>query len=320
MRRALAAGAALAAAAAFAWAMIPGGRVAVEIPPGLSARQTAELLGRRRVVVSVTAFRLILKAGGLDRRLKPGFYSLRVHQWPFSLARKLALGETDDVKVVIPEGWRAEQVAERLAAAGVADAGEFKALAAARRLEGRLFPATYRFPPGFGAERAAARMTAEFDRQAAAAYAAALPRPKLTLDQALILASIVEREAMRADERPMIAAVYLNRLKRRMPLQADPTVQYALGYWKKDLTRADLKTPSSYNTYLHGGLPPGPICSPGLDSIMAALSPAASDALYFVADAAGGHVFSATNEEQNRARAAYKNALRRREAAVTSPR
>ena len=320
MRRALAAGVALAAAAVLAWAVIPGGRVAVEIPPGLSARQTAELLGRRRVVVSVTAFRLILKAGGLDRRLKPGFYSLRVHQWPFSLARKLALGETDDVKVVIPEGWRAEQVAERLAAAGVADAGEFKALAAARRLEGRLFPATYRFPPGFGAERAAARMTAEFDRQAAAAYAAALPRPKLTLDQALILASIVEREAMRADERPMIAAVYLNRLKRRMPLQADPTVQYALGYWKKDLTRADLKTPSSYNTYLHGGLPPGPICSPGLDSIMAALSPAASDALYFVADAAGGHVFSATNEEQNRARAAYKNALRRREAAVTSPR
>ena len=320
MRRALAAGVALAAAAVLAWAVIPGGRVAVEIPPGLSARQTAQLLGRRRVVASVTAFRLILKVGGLERRLKPGFYSLRVHQWPFSLARKLALGETDDEKVVIPEGWRAEQVAERLAAAGVADAGEFKALAASKRLEGRLFPATYRFPPGFGAERAAARMTAEFDRQAVAAYVAAQPRPKLTLDQALILASIVEREAMRADERPMIAAVYLNRLKRHMPLQADPTVQYALGYWKRDLSRADLKTPSPYNTYLHGGLPPGPICSPGLDSIMAALNPAASDALYFVADAAGGHVFSATNEEQNRARAAYKNALRRREAAVTLPR
>ena len=105
-----------------------------------------------------------------------------------------------------------------------------------------------------------------------------------------------------------------------MPLQADPTVQYALGYWKKDLTRADLKTPSAYKTYLHGGLPPGPICSPGPDSVMAALSPAASDALYFVADAVGGHVFSATNEEQNRARAAYKNALRRRESAVTLPR
>ncbi|NNN06926.1 MAG: endolytic transglycosylase MltG [Elusimicrobia bacterium] len=320
MRRALAAAAALVAAAALAWVAIPGERVAVEIPPGLSARQTAELLGRRRVVVSVTAFRLILKAAGLDRRLKPGFYSLRVHQWPFSLARKLALGETDEVKVVIPEGWRVEQVAERLAAAGVADGQEFATLAAARRLEGRLFPATYRFPPGFGAERAAARMTAEFDRQIAAAYAAAQPRPKLTLDQALILASIVEREAVRADERPKIAAVYLNRLKRRMPLQADPTVQYALGYWKKELSRADLKTPSPYNTYLHGGLPPGPICSPGLDSVLAALNPAPSDALYFVADAAGGHVFSATNEEQNRARAAYKKALRRRESAVAPPR
>jgi UPF0755 protein len=310
-RRAFAVGLSVLAAAALAWALIPGAPIALEIPEGLSARQTAELLGRKGVVVSPLAFRVLLKASGLERRLKPGFYALRAREWPFALARKLALGETDDVKIVIPEGWRAGQIAERLGSAGVADAREFAALAESRKLEGRLFPATYHFPPGAGAERAAARMTAEFDRQIGAAYAAASPKPALTLDQALVLASIVEREAMLAEERPKIAAVYLNRLKRRMPLQADPTVQYALGYWKKGMTRDDLKTPSPYNTYLHQGLPPGPICNPGLDSFAAALNPANTSALYFVADMTGGHVFSDTNDEQNEARARYKKELRK---------
>jgi UPF0755 protein len=299
------------AAAALAWALIPGAPLAVEIPEGLSARQTAELLGRKRVVVSVLAFRLLLKAGGLDRRLRPGFYTLREREWPFTLARKLSLGETDDVKIVIPEGWRAGQIAERLGAAGIADARAFAALVEERKLEGRLFPATYRFPPGYGAERAVARMTGEFDRQIGAAYAVSRTKPSLPFDQALVLASIVEREAMLAAERPKIAAVYLNRLKRRMPLQADPTVQYALGYWKKGLTRDDLKTPSPYNTYLHQGLPPGPICSPGLDSFAAVLAPAETSALYFVADMTGGHVFSDTNEQHNEARARYKKELRK---------
>ena len=276
----------------------------VEIPPGLSARQTSQLLAERGVVVWAPAFRLILRAAGVEKRLQPGFYRFRRHDWPFTVARRLALGQTDEVKVVIPEGWRVSQVAERLAAAGVADAAQFEALAAQRNWEGRLFPATYRFPPGLGAERAGARMVQEFDLVVGGAYSAA--RAPRSLPEILILASIVEREAEKPEERPMIAAVYRNRLLRRMPLQADPTVQYALGYWKKNLSRADLKFPSPYNTYLHYGLPPGPICSPGLDSIRAALSPARTDALYFVADGTGGHVFSRTNEEQNRARAATR--------------
>jgi UPF0755 protein len=310
-RRVLAAGAALAAAAVLFWAaLLPGEPVSVELPEHLSARQTAELLARKRVVASVLGFRVLLKASGLDRRLKPGFYRLRVHEWPFTVARKLALGETDDVKVLIPEGWRASQISERLAAAGVADQREFDAYVAAHALEGRLFPATYHFPPGYGAERAAARMTAEFERVVAPVYAAARPRPALTQSEALVLASIVEREAMLADERPMIAAVYLNRLKRRMPLQADPTVQYALGFWKKGLTRDDLKIASPYNTYQRQGLPPGPICNPGVESFAAVLKPADTQALYFVADTTGGHVFSETNEEQNAARLQYKRELR----------
>ncbi len=154
---------------------------------------------------------------------------------------------------------------------------------------------------------------AEFDKQIGVAYAAASPKPELSFEEALILASIVEREAVLKAERPIIAAVYLNRLKKKMPLQADPTVQYALGrgHWKKGLTRADLQTPSPYNTYLKRGLTPGPICSPGLESFLSVLAPAKTSALYFVADTTGGHLFSATNEEHSKARRIYKKELRK---------
>lgn len=234
-----------------------------------------------------------------------------MHEWPPRAARKLTLGLSDDVKVTIPEGFRAAQIAERLEAAGVADAAEFEALARSRGLEGKLFPSTYHFPPGYGAERAAERMVSEFMREIGAAYASADPRPSLSLEEALTVASIVEREAVLKQERAVIAAVYLNRLKKRMPLQADPTVQYAVGQWKKGLTRADLAVVSPYNTYRRQGLPPGPICSPGRESFLAVLKPADTRALYFVADARGGHVFSETNEEHSEARRLYRRELRK---------
>ncbi len=296
---------------ALAWALRPGAPVRVEIPEGLSARQTVELLGEKGVVHSVFAFRMFLKVAGLDRRLKPGAYTLRVRERPLRVIRKLTLGLSDDVKVTIPEGFRAAQIAERLAAAGVADAAEFSVLVKSRKLEGKLFPSTYHFPPGYGAERAADKMVSEFMREIGMAYASASLRPSLSLDEALSLASIVEREAVLKSERAVIAAVYLNRLKKRMPLQADPTVQYAVGYWKKGLTRADLAISSPYNTYRRQGLPPGPICSPGLQSFLAVLKPSDTRALYFVADARGGHIFSETNEEHSEARRLYKRELRK---------
>ena len=308
------AGAALAAAlvlAGGAVALRPGAPVRVEVPEGLTARQTAELLGSKGVVHSVFAFRVLLKVTGFDRHLKPGSYTLRRHEWPTTTARKLTLGLTDDVKVTIPEGFMASQIGERLAAAGVCDAAEFKAVAFKRNLEGKLFPSTYHFPPSYGADKAASMMVAEFDREIGAAYAAASPKPEFTLDEALTLASIVEREAVLKSERPVIAAVYINRIHKRMPLQADPTVQYALGQWKKGLTRADLQISSPYNTYQRRGLPPGPICSPGLESFAGVLTPAKTAALYFVADTKGGHLFSETNEEHSKARMIYKKELRK---------
>ena len=300
--------------ALLAWAMRPGTPVRVEIPEGLSARQTVQLLAEKGVVPSSFAFRVFLKLTRFERRLKPGAYTLRVREWPTLVARKLTLGLTDGVKVTIPEGFRASQIAERLEAAGAADADEFEALVKTRKLEGKLFPSTYHFPPGYGAERAADKMVSEFLREAGLAYASAGPRPSLSLEEVLTVASIVEREAVLKQERAVIAAVYLNRLKKRMPLQADPTVQYALGLWKKGLTKEDLSIDSPYNTYRRQGLPPGPICSPGLESFLAVLKPADTRALYFVADARGGHVFSETNEEHSEARRLYKKELRRMKA------
>lgn len=304
-------GFALAAALGAAVLLRPGAPRRVTIPEGLSARQTAELLEREKVVPSAFAYRVFLKLTGSDRRLKPGAYDLRVNEPLASLTRKLTQGLTADVKVVIPEGFMARQIAERLEAAGVAKADEVLRLARDRRLEGRLFPSTYHFPLGYGAERALKLMNDEFERQIVAAYKAFPEKPALSLEDSLILASIVEREAVLKQERPMIAAVYLNRLKKGMRLQADPTTQYALGHWKKGLTRSDLQNPSPFNTYMHKGLPPAPICSPGLESFLAVLRPATTRALYFVADTTGGHVFSETNEEHSNARMQYKRNLRK---------
>lgn len=303
--------AALALAAAGLFAMRPGEPMRVEVPGGLNARQTAELLGEKGIVQSVFVFRVLLKITGFDRHLKPGTYTLRVREWPTVVVRKLTLGLSDSVKITIPEGFMASQIAERFEKAGIADAREFLALVNARKLEGRLFPSTYHLPPAYGAEKTISAMLAEFDRQIGAAYATASPRPELSLPDALTVASIVEREAVLKEERPIIAAVYLNRLKKKMPLQADPTVQFALGHWKKGLTRADLQFPSPYNTYTRRGLPPGPICSPGLESFKGVLAPAKTSALYFVADTTGGHLFSETNEEHSKARMSYKKALRK---------
>ena len=148
-------------------------------------------------------------------------------------------------------------------------------------------------------------MYAEFRRAAVPVFERS-PQRRFTIEQAVILASIVQREARRKSEMPMIAAVYANRLQRRMRLEADPTVQYALGKdsgaWKRDLSRRDLRIFSRFNTYQYFGLPAGPICSPGLDALRAALEPAETDALYFVADNAGGHVFSRTLDEHLNAR------------------
>ena len=301
--------AAAGAAALTAWLFWPGPAVEINIPPGQAARQTAVALRDAGVVRSALMFRVWMRLGGVERRLKPGSYRLRARMLPWRLAATLASGG-GGIRVVIPEGWSAKQIAELLQSGGVCPADAFLRLVRRDALEGYLFPATYNFEPDSDAARVAGRMRAEFERRGAVEFAKVRSKPRLTLHQVLTLASIVEREAVRKYEQPLIAAVYLNRLRLRMRLQADPTVQYALGYWKKGLTFRDLQTPSPYNTYVHYGLPPGPICNPGLGAVRAVLHPAVTEDLYFVADHEGGHVFAATPEEHLKAKKDFKRALR----------
>ncbi|MBI4375018.1 MAG: endolytic transglycosylase MltG [Elusimicrobia bacterium] len=274
-----------------------GPYVVVNIPPGMTASQAARLLKHKEVIAMPVLFRFAAKSSGLDRKLKPGSYRLQKGMRLADLLRALNSGPNNGVRVLIPEGFSAQQVADRLAANGICSAADFLAIVKERRLEGYLFPTTYYLEPGSLADKVVRRMLDEFGRTIEAEFKAQQPPPKMTLHQLLTLASIIEREAVLSQERPMIAAVYMNRLRKRMRLEADPTVQYALGHWKKGLTLKDLRFSSPYNTYINYGLPPGPICSPSLDSFRAALRPAETQAVYFVADTTGGHIFSSTFTE-----------------------
>ena len=312
---ALAVLAAALACGALAWNMPGSERVRVDIPSGLRARDTAALLRREGVLRSALEFRILAKLTGKDRSLKPGEYLFRKPTPSFKVLNALYLGMTERIRVVIPEGFMAKQIADRLDASGVTDSADFMAYVDANNLEGFLFPTTYFFSKGMSAEKVAHHMHDEFDRQVAPHFAPVQSK-RFTLGQVTTLASIVQREAAVVGEMPMIAAVYSNRLRDRMRLEADPTVQYALGRdtgrWEQNLRYKHLEVYSKYNTYVHFGLPPGPICSPGLDAVRAVLNPAKTDAIYFVADNTGHHAFSRTLEEHNRARDRAKKERRLR--------
>ena len=308
--------------------LCPGKPVKVVIPKGASAIQAAQALKDKNIIMSTTYFKIAVKISGTGKKIMPGAYMLRTHMSSEEALHKLIttipLAETVDV--MIPEGWRMEQTAERLQANGViSDAQEFIQLAKAQDKEGHLFPSTYQFKKNISSAEAMKVFSNEYEKQIKPLFAAGT-KTGLNEKQTLTLASIIEREAMVETERPMIAAVYLNRIKKNMRLQADPTTQYALGYqtwkengetregwWKKGITRKDLDDMSPYNTYRHKGLPPGPICSPGKSSIEAALHPVENfDALFFVAtaDGTGRHTFNNSFKEHRGAIKVYKTNLK----------
>jgi UPF0755 protein len=202
-------------------------------------------------------------------------------------------------RITIVEGLTAKQIAGLLAAAEAAT-GPVEVPP-----EGSALPQTYEFERGMSRDAILARARSAMDKELAAAWAARLPNlPLSSPRELLIVASIVERETAKAEERPHVAAVYLNRLRLGMKLQADPTVAYAIsgggGVLDHKLNRADLDQDNPYNTYKHTGLPPGPICSPGVASLRAVARPMNSEDLYFVADGSGGHAFARTVEAHMR--------------------
>ncbi|HAF94718.1 MAG: hypothetical protein A2X34_06325 [Elusimicrobia bacterium GWC2_51_8] len=280
----------------------PGPGLKVVIKEGAGATQAAQVLKREGVIISATWFRVLVKLTGAGKKIMPGNYSLRRGMSSEeALWRLVHNNYVSHIKVNIPEGWRAEQIAERLEANGVISADQFMALVKQEGLEGRLFPSTYYFKKNMSAPEVVNLLKSEFNRQIMPLFSKGFPQG-LDETKVLILASIVEREAVDAAERPLIAAVYINRYRKKKALEADPTVQYALGYWKKGLTYADLRVKSPYNTYAVSGLPPGPICNPGYESVAAVLAPAEIDALYFVADRKGKHIFNANFTEHKKAK------------------
>lgn len=300
------------------------------VQPGEGAADVGQHLQAAGLVRSGLVFRVIVRARGLAPHLVAGDYELRKNMSLDEIISALAQGRMSGGFLTIPEGWRALQIADALAADGVSRREDFLEVVATREvtlpaalpalpanasLEGLLFPDSYRFEPNTPADTAAQRMVDDFGRHLTPDLIAGFQANGLTTYQGVILASIVEREAVVPSERPIIASVYLNRLHRNMKLEADPTVQYALvapdalpsaSYWKHPLTFADLATPSPYNTYQVTGFPPGPICNPGLASLQAAARPAQTDYLYFVARPDGTHAFAETFDQQKQNVARYQ--------------
>ncbi|MFL5578804.1 MAG: endolytic transglycosylase MltG, partial [Gemmatimonadaceae bacterium] len=300
--RAWAAGASLVALAALAGCggEPHGAPVRVIIPQRSSFSAAADSLARAGIVGQKGLFRLYAKLTGRDRRVKPGTYLLqRGTSWGDVLAA-LTEGKGMIATVTIPEGWALAQIVPQLAkklqvpedsvAAAVRDTAQLHRLdVPTPTLEGYLFPSTYGFPPGTTARQAVAEMVRTFERQWKPEWTPRLDTILMSRHDVLTLASIVEREARRPEERPAIAGVYVNRLRRGMRLEADPTVQYARGQHTSRVLYKDLEIDSKYNTYRYAGLPPGPIGSPGVASIQAALYPANVPYLFFSAHPDGHH-------------------------------
>jgi len=290
--------------------------VLVEIPRGSSVADIARILRNKGIVRRRKAFAAAVLLSGSYGRLKAGWYELSAGMSPLSIARKIAAGKVVWAQVTIPEGSTLRQIAQALEKIKICSAADFIAAAVpatvaarptsfsipGRTLEGYLFPDTYVFALGTPAKQVVTAMVDQFEQAfVLPTMGTEVPAELGGLHGVVTLASLVEREAKWPEEKPLIAGVLLNRLKLGMPLQCDATVQYALGEHKPRLTYEDLQVESPYNTYLHRGLPPGPICSPGLGSLRAALQPQKTTFMYYVAKPDGHHVFSRTYQEHKAA-------------------
>lgn len=291
------------------------GKMSVQIPRGSSAEQIGHILSEKNVIRSAFGFRLLARLTRSSAGLKPGEYELEPSMSPLDIIRKIRKGETSARWVTFPEGFTVQQIAEHLAAEGFANEERFMEMARhggrqfhtgfshpGENLEGYLFPDTYMIPSGTSEEAIIGLMLKCFENKAAIPYASDAAKSGMSLQEIVTLASLIEREARIPKDRPLISAVLHNRLRMKMRLDIDATVLYALGKHKTRVLYRDLEVDSPYNTYRNAGLPPGPIANPGLDSIKAALHPAAVDYLYYVARKDGSHIFSRTLAEHEHAK------------------
>jgi len=304
--------------------------VFVDISKGASRRSISHLLAQQGVIRNEYAFEALTRYRS-RRTLEAGEYYFEHPQNAFAVFDTIAAGRVYEISVTIPEGFNTFQIADLLESKRLTTRDTF--LAAAKdptpirdldsevpTVEGFLFPATYQFSRHVTAQQIVAKMTDHFRTEWNSLVAQTTspdqmiqktPNPR----HVVTLASLVESETPKFEERPIIAGVFENRLRIHMALGCDPTVVYALekeGRYKGTLTLPDLRVDSPYNTYRNPGLPPGPITNPGETSLRAVLHPAATDALYFVADTEGGHLFAKTLTEHNRNVARYHKLLKQK--------
>ncbi|GAB4276043.1 MAG: endolytic transglycosylase MltG [Candidatus Rifleibacteriota bacterium] len=287
----------------------------VFIEQGANTRTIANTLKQAEIIRSAFLFRLYIRFLAVDQRLRPGSYFFKAGESLNQVVFKLLQGTMKTVAVTIPEGTTNRQVAEILQNAGICDAKEFLEASSDPQIivkvfndwelipapEGLLFPDTYNFNRPTPAEKVAERMYRLARHQIDRIFSKGLP-DGLSPYEACILASIVEKEAVKKEERPIIASVFINRLKKRIRLESCATVLYAHGEHKNRVLFEDLKIDSPYNTYKYAGLPPTPISNFGTSSMMAVANPAKTDYLYFVSDGQRGHKFSRSLKDHNRYR------------------
>lgn len=283
---------------------------------GITLTEIAADLEEKGVITNKTLFMLWTRLMGYDRKIKAGEYRLSSGMPPVRIIEILTRGIIITHPVTFPEGFSIDQVGGMLAEKGLVDKPVFISLAhdpdlvkrygiSGPSLEGFLYPDTYQFGRGLSPESIIDVMISRF-REVVAPYEQLIGESGFTMEEVVTLASIIEKETGRAEERPVIASVFLNRIKKGMRIESDPTVIYGIKDFSGNIKRKDLLDPTPYNTYVIRGLPPGPIANPGLESIRAVLYPEETDFLYFVSKNDGSHYFSKSLDEHNNAVRIYQ--------------
>jgi len=289
----------------------------IYIKEGTSFSEAAGALANLGYIRDAALFKALGRLTGADRRMRAGYYAVDGSMTPWHIFRQFGRGKLIEKELTIIEGECLAEIGEKLVARGLVSAGNFDRLTADRAfiaslgvegptLEGYLFPETYRFPKGITPEKLVATMVQKLFQVYQRDFLERTNELGLSMKSVLTLASIIEKEAVVDSERALISAVFFNRLKKGMPLQADPTAVYGVKPPRALVDKADLKKKTKYNTYRIKGLPPGPIASPGFKSIKAALYPARVPYLFFVSNNDGTHTFSSNYEEHLKAVASLK--------------
>jgi UPF0755 protein len=291
--------------------------IEIEIPKGATFRQAVEIFSKERLIRDKILFLFIGRISGIDRKIRAGYYSIYGSMSPLDILKMLKKGQIIEYEITVLEGDSLREVAEKLSEKGIINIEDFMQLSSdedflasyeidAPTFEGYLFPDTYKIPKGMDPEDAIGMMINKMREEYSGELMVRALKLGLSEREVLTLASIIEKEAATDDERYLISAVYHNRLRKRIPLQADPTAIYGIKSFREKITAKDLQRKTPYNTYTIKGLPPGPIASPGIKSINAALYPADVPYIYFVSNNDGSHLFSVTAEEHQAAVKSYR--------------